>query len=144
MWLDRLEYLRPMTKDRNLELARLQKEISSYIGLGKDSLVFNFEAKGKRTQLHVITLNPKHSQSFLFHATTGSDKVDALREMLEYVKTYKERTSSYTIQWSARGDSGLQTSYFRAKNVLEALDKLFYDRDPNSITVFSVMLNPIT
>jgi hypothetical protein len=24
------------------------------------------------------------------------------------------------------------------------LDKLFYDRDPNSITVFSVMLNPIT
>jgi hypothetical protein len=28
--------------------------------------------------------------------------------------------------------------------VLEALDKLFYDRDPNSITVFSVMLNPIT
>ncbi len=133
-----------MTKDRNLELARLQKEIGSYIGLGKDSLVFSFAPKGKRTQLHVITLNPKHNQSFLFHATTGSDKVDALREMLEYVKTYKERTSSYTVQWSTRGDSGLQTSYFRAKNVLEALDKLFYDRDPNSITVFSVMLNAIT
>ncbi|MBK8498007.1 MAG: hypothetical protein IPL52_04115 [Flavobacteriales bacterium] len=133
-----------MTKDRNLELARLQKEIGNYIGLGKDSLVFNFDTKGKRTQLHLITLNPKHNQSFLFHATTGSDKVDALREMLDYVKTYKERTSSYTIQWSTRGDSGLQTSYFRAKNVLEALDKLFYDRDPNSITVFSVMLNSIT
>ena len=42
------------------------------------------------------------------------------------------------------GENQLQTSYFRAKNVLEALDKLFYDRDPNSITVFSVMLNPIT
>ncbi|MBK9176650.1 MAG: hypothetical protein IPM46_10020 [Flavobacteriales bacterium] len=133
-----------MTKDRNLELARLQKEIGSYIGLGKDSLVFNFDSKGKRTTLHLITLNPKHNQSFLFQATSGSDKVDALREMLEYVKTYKERTSSYTVQWSARGDNGLQTSYFRAKNVLEALDKLFYDRDPNSITVFSVMLNPIT
>lgn len=133
-----------MTKDRNLETARLQKEIGNYIGLGKDSLVFNFETKGKKTQLHLITVNPNHNQSFLFHATTGSDKLDALREMLEYVKTYKERTSSYTIQWSARGDNGLQTSYFRAKNVLEALDKLFYDRDPNSITVFSVMLNPIT
>ncbi|MBK7946964.1 MAG: hypothetical protein IPJ85_17395 [Flavobacteriales bacterium] len=133
-----------MTKDRNLEIARLQKEIGDYVGMGKDSLVFNFDAKGKRTKLHVITVNPRHSQSFLFHATDGSDKVDALREMLNYVKTYKERTSSYTIQWSARGDNGLQTSYFRAKNVLEALDKLFYDRDPNSITVFSVMLNPIT
>lgn len=133
-----------MTKDRNLEIARLQKEIGDYVGMGKDSLVFNFDAKGKRTKLHVITVNPRHSQSFLFHATDGSDKVDALREMLNYVKTYKDRTSSYTIQWSARGDNGLQTSYFRAKNVLEALDKLFYDRDPNSITVFSVMLNPIT
>ena len=70
--------------------------------------------------------------------------LEALREMREYVRTYKERTSSYTIQWSAREESGLQTSYFRAKNVLEALDKLFYDRDPNSITVFSVILNPIT
>jgi hypothetical protein len=133
-----------MTKDRNLEIARLQKEIGGYIGMGQDSLVFNFEEDGKRTKLFVITLNPRHNQSFLFHATEGVDKVDALGNMLEYVKTYKERTSSYTIQWSARGDNNLQTSYFRAKNVLEALDKLFYDRDPNSITVFSVMLNPIT
>jgi hypothetical protein len=72
------------------------------------------------------------------------DKLDALAAMLDYVRTYKERTSSYTIQWSARGENGLQTSYFRAKNIMEALDKLFYDRDPNSITVFSVMLNPMT
>jgi hypothetical protein len=138
------QYLSRMTKDRNLEIAKLQKEIGNYIGLGKDSLLFNFETKGKRTGLHLITVNPNHSQTFLFHDTVGSDKVDALREMLEYVKTYKERTSSFTIQWSARGESGLQTSYFRAKNVVEALDKLFYDRDPNSITVFSVILNPIT
>ena len=132
-----------MTKDRNLEIASLQKEIGDYIGLGKDSLLFNFDAKGKRSQLHLITVNPNHNQSFLFHATIGSDKVDALREMLKYVKTYKDRTSSFTIQWSARGENGLQTSYFRAKNVLEALDKLFYDRDANTIVVFSVILNPI-
>ena len=133
-----------MTKDRNLEVARLQKEIGAYIGMGQDSLMFNFDEDGQRTKLYIITLNPRHNQSFLFHATEGVDKLEALRSMLEYVKTYKERTSSYTIQWSARGDNNLQTSYFRAKNVLEALDKLFYDRDPNSITVFSVMLNPIT
>lgn len=133
-----------MTRDKNLEIARLQQEIGNYIGLGPDSLVFNYDKKGKGIKLHLITLNARHNQSFLFHATEGSDKVDALKDMLEYVRTYKERTSSFTIQWSARGDNGLQTSYFRAKNVLEALDKLFYDRDPNSITVFSVMMNPIT
>ena len=133
-----------MTKDRNLEIARLQKEIGGYIGMGQDSLMFNFEEGDKRTKLYLITLNPRHNQSFLFQATEGADKMDALNAMLDYVRTYKERTSSYTIQWGARGDSGLQTSYFRAKNIMEALDKLFYDRDPNSITVFSVMLNPIT
>lgn len=133
-----------MTRDRNLEIARYQKEIANYIGLGPDSLVFNFEESGKSTKLFVITLNPRHNQSFLFHQTGGSDKVDALRAMLDYVQTYKERTGSYTIQWSARGEGSLHTSYFRAKNIMEALDKLFYDRDPNSITVFSVMLNPIS
>ncbi len=135
-----------MVRDRNLELARLQKEIGDHIGVGPDSLVFNYEQdkKEKRTKLYLITLNPRHNQSFLFHATEGTDKVDALEEMLDYVRNYKDRTSSYTVQWSARGDNSLQTSYFRAKNVLEALDKLFYDRDPNSITVFSVILNPIT
>lgn len=118
-----------MTKDRNLEIARVQKEIGAYIGIGKDDLVFNYEETNKGTQLYVITINPRHNQSFLFHSTQGSDKLDALNAMLEYVRTYKERTSSYTIQWSARGDNALQTSYFRARNIMEALDKLFYDRD---------------
>ncbi|MCU0319633.1 MAG: hypothetical protein MUE88_06095 [Flavobacteriales bacterium] len=133
-----------MTKDRNLEIARAQKEIGGYIGIGKDDLIFNYEEGTKGVKLYVITLNPRHNQSFLFHSTEGVDKLDALNAMLDYVRTYKERTSSYTIQWSARGDNSLQTSYFRARNIMEALDKLFYDRDPNSITVFSVMLNPIT
>jgi hypothetical protein len=135
-----------MTRDKNLEIARLQKEIGDYIGMGQDSLVFNFEEEneGKTTKLYLITLNARHNQSFLFESTVGSDKLDALRNMLDYVRNYKERSSSYTIQWSSREDRTLQTSYFRAKNVLEALDKLFYDRDPNSITVFSVILNPIT
>ncbi|MEO8069638.1 MAG: hypothetical protein ABI599_18215 [Flavobacteriales bacterium] len=133
-----------MTKDKNLEIARLQKEIGGYIGMGADSLVFNFEEKERKTKLYLITLSPRHNQSFLFHATEGSDKANALEAMLDYVRTYKEATSSYTIQWSVRGENVLNTSYFRAKNVLEALDKLFYDRDPNSITVFSLMLNPIS
>lgn len=135
-----------MTRDKNLETAKLQKEIGDHIGVGPDSLVFNFEETGRRkgVKLFLITINPRHDQSFLFHSTEGSDRMDALRQMLEYVRTYKERTSSFTVQWSARGQGTLQTSYFRAKNVLEALDKLFYDRDPNSITVFSVIMNPIS
>ena len=134
-----------MTRDRNSEIGRVQKEIGDHIGVGVDSLMFNYvEEPGQAARLYLITLNPRHNQSFLFHSTEGATKMDALREMLDYVRTYKERTSSYTVQWSARGENVLNTSYFRAKNVIEALDKLFYDRDPNSITVFSVILNPIS
>jgi hypothetical protein len=92
-----------MTRDRNLEIARLQQEIANHIGVGPDSLMFNYvEKAGDPAKLYLITLNPRHNQSFLFHSTEGVDKLEALREMLDYVRTYKERTSSYTIQWSAR------------------------------------------
>ncbi len=134
-----------MTRDKNIESAKLQKEIGDHIGVGVDSLMFNYvEEPGKDIKLYLITLNPRHNQSFLFHSTSGRDKLEALLAMRAYVSTYKDRTSSYTVQWSVRGEGELNTSYFRAKNVLDALDKLFYDRDPNSITVFSVILNPIS
>jgi hypothetical protein len=133
-----------MTLDKNIEIANLQGEIGKYIGLGQNSLIFNFEEGARSVLLRLITANPRHDQSFLFHTVEGSSKIEALKEMLEYVENYKEAESSYTIQWSLKGENSLHTSYFRAKNILGALDKLYFERDPNSITVFSVMLNPIS
>lgn len=133
-----------MTVDKNIEIANLQAEIGKYIGLGQNSLIFNFEERGRSTMLRLITANPRHNQSFLFHTCEASSSVEALKLMLEYVKNYKDAESSYTIQWSMKNENLLHTSYFRAKNVIGALDKLYYDRDPNSITVFSVILNPIS
>ncbi|MDZ4824787.1 MAG: hypothetical protein SH856_15120 [Flavobacteriales bacterium] len=133
-----------MTLDKNIEIANLQSEIGKYIGLGHSSLIFNFDEDGRNIMLRLITVNPRHNQSFLFHTTDGLNKVEALKEMLAYVKEYKDAESSYTIQWSLKGENILHTSYFRAKNVMGALDKLYFDRDPNSLTVFSVNLNPIS
>lgn len=130
--------------DKNIETARLQREIEEYIGLGPNSLVYNFGESNGKTTLHLVTVNPRHNQSFLFHSEEGYDRQDTLKRMLKYVKSHKDKESSYTIQWKHTDDDTLQTSYFSAKNVQNALDKLFYDRDPNSITVFSVIMNPIT
>ena len=133
-----------MANDKNIALANIQREIEDYIGMGPNTIIFNYDdIEGNQTKLDVITINPRHNQSFLFHSTQGYDKVDALKKMLDYVKNYKEKESSYTIQWNLKGESDLHTSYFSARNVLEAIDKLYYDRDPNSITIFSVILNPI-
>ncbi|HLP10688.1 MAG TPA: hypothetical protein VK177_02090 [Flavobacteriales bacterium] len=134
-----------MTHDQHVEIARLQKEISKYIGgLDPESLIFDYHQLEGKVKLDIITVNPIHRQSFLFHTVDGFDKIDALFKMLKYVQTYKEKDSSYTIQWSLSGDPELHTSYFRAKNVWEALDKLTHSRDMNAIIVYSVVLNPIS
>ena len=67
-----------------------------------------------------------------------------LNKMWTYVQNFKEKDNSYTIQWVAGSDHELHTSYFRASNIFNALEKLYYGRDRNMITVFSVVLNPVS
>jgi hypothetical protein len=129
--------------DVHVECARIQSLIEHHLGLKAGQLIFEYRIIDGKMQLDLITINPRHNQSFLFHTVKGYDKVDSLQRMLEYVKQYKEKESSYTLQWVAKGDTELHTSYFRAKNIYDALDKLYYGRDMNTITVFSVVLNPV-
>jgi len=131
------------SQDVHVEIARIQQEIKDHLGLGSNDLMFEYASADGKVKLDLITINPRHSQSFLFHSETGYDRVDASKKMLSYVTNYREKESSYTIQWIANGEKELHTSYFRASNVYGALDKLYYGRDMNQITVFSVVLNPV-
>lgn len=124
------------------EIARLQREIQQYLGLTLEQLRFEFRQVEGQTRLDLITVNPRHQQSFLFRYETGRDEVECLQKMLDYVKRFRDTESSYTLQWRSPGDKELHTSYFRAHNTYEALDKLYFGRDLNAITVFSVVLNP--
>ena len=131
--------------EMHVEAARIQQEIKDYLGLRTSDMVFEYTtpADGK-VRLDLITINPRHNQAFLFHSESGLDKVDVLKKMLNYVQNYKEKENSYTIQWVAKGGKELHTSYFKASNIMDALQKLYYGRDMNTITVFSVVLNPIS
>ena len=132
------------TNDTLVEADRVQQQIIDYLGLRPSDLIFEINEIDGKTKLDLITVNPRHNQSFLFHSATGTDKVDALKKMWSYVQNYKEKENSYTIQWTTKSDIELHTSYFRASNILDALEKLYYGRDRNIITVFSVVLNPIS
>ena len=131
-------------RDIHVEAARIQQEIKDYLGLRTSDMVFEYSNVDGKTKLDLITVNPRHNQAFLFHSETGSDKVETLKKMLVYVQSYKERENSYTIQWVVKGGKELHTSYFKAGNIMDALQKLYYGRDMNTITVFSVVLNPIS
>lgn len=132
------------SSEMHVEAARIQQEVKNYLGLRTSDLVFEYSTHDGKIKLDLITINPRHNQAFLFHSETGTDKLDALRKMLEYVQNYKEKENSYTIQWVAKNDKELHTSYFKASNIMDALQKLYYGRDMNTITVFSVVLNPIS
>lgn len=133
-----------ISSEMHVESAKIQQQIKDHLGLKSTDLIFEYSQMEGRSKLDLITLNPRHNQSFLFHSVTGADKIDALRKMLDYVQHAKEKENSYTIQWVAKGETELHTSYFRAGNVMDALQKLYYGRDMNTITVFSVVLNPIS
>ncbi len=132
------------TSDIHVEVARIQQQIKDYLSLRTSDLIFEYSKLDGKTKLDLITLNSRHNQSFLFHSETGADKVDALKKMWVYVQNFKEKENSYTIQWVAGGEHELHTSYFRASNIFNALEKLYYGRDRNTITVFSVVLNPVS
>ena len=117
--------------DPNIEIARLQKEIITRLGIGQENAIFNFKQKNDLVRFDLVTINARHEQSFLFHTVTGTDKIDALKKMLEYIDDHYATESSMTIQWIKIGDNKLHTSYFRARNMYEALDKFYYERDRN-------------
>jgi hypothetical protein len=131
-------------KDSRVEIAQLQKEIKDYLGLKTENLIFEYSQLDNTIRLDLITVNPRHNQSFLFHSTVGIDKADALKKMVEYVRNNSLEEQTYTIQWTTKGDKELHTSYFRAKNMYQALDKLYYGRDMNNISVYVIQLNPLS
>lgn len=130
--------------DIHVEAARLQKTIQEHLGIAEGNLVFDYTTEGNTTTVNLITVNTRHNQSFLFHSEKGVDKLDALKKLYDYVRDYRARDNSYTIQWTAKGEEELHTSYFRATSVYDALDKLYFGRDLNALTVYSVVMNPVT
>lgn len=108
-------------QDINVELARYQKDIATRLGLDSQNLIFNYKQKNETVRLDLVTVNPKHEQSFLFHTETGTDKVDALKKMLEYIDEHYHQESSMTIQWIKMGENKLHTSYLRATICMKPL-----------------------
>lgn len=129
--------------DINIDIARLQKDIATQLGLQAEHVIFDFSQNDGIIKLDLITINPRHEQSFLYHTSKGLDKKEALLKMLEYISSTQKTENTYTLQWRKVGDAELHTSYFRARNMYEALDKFFYNRELNSFNIFSVTLNPV-
>lgn len=123
---------------------RFLEEIRSYFGYAEDQLEFVWTEHEDVKEVALFTYNPRHTHRFLFHKATGTNREQALQALLEYTQHHKDRDQSYTIQWRVSGEGELHTSYFSAGNILMALDKFFAGRDPHTVQVYSVILNPVS
>ena len=123
---------------------RLLLDLRSYFGYTQDQVEFIWSESDGIHEVALFTYNPRHTHRFLFHKSSGSTSIQALQTMLDYTQTHRDRELSYTIQWRVAGEVEFHTSYFSAGNILMALDKFFAGRDPHTVQVFSVMLNPMS
>ena len=80
--------------DIHVESVKLQKKIENYLSITGSELSFEFQNVEGKVKLDLITINPRHNQSFLFQSEIGVDKLDALKKMFEYVQSYKDKYGS--------------------------------------------------
>lgn len=131
------------------ECNQIESQIREHLGIAdKNTIIFNYYQIGKEGEIKLVveTINPRHNTKFLLHTELGIDKLDALKKMWGYTNSYKSKEYSYTVRWNYRinPNTEMQTSYFHAANIHRVLDKLFYNRDENSLVIYSIDLNPET
>lgn len=99
-----------------------------------------------KNEVRAITYNPKNNERFLLLKVQESSEIDALYKILEYVENHRTVYYSHTIVWRNLKEQLVRnnTSYFYAKNALEAMEKFYHGKNPNDYMVFEVKLNPIS
>ncbi len=133
-----------ITLDKQVRIEEIQEKIREKLGIEKNYISFEFHQMPNYVDLDLMTTSPIHKQSFLLHSSEGRDKIEALELMLKYVNNQLYIEDSYTIQWKLVGSDKIHQSYFRAKNIMDALDKFYFGRSVNSVITYSVQLNPIS
>jgi hypothetical protein len=133
-----------ITLDTKVRIEEIQHKIREKLGINKSNISFEFHQMPNYVDLDLMTTSPIHQQSFLLHSSEGRDKIEALELMLKYVNNQLYIEDSYTIQWKLVGSDKIHQSYFRAKNIMDALDKFYFGRSVNSVITYCVQLNPIS
>jgi hypothetical protein len=127
-------------KDR---VSQIENKIASTLSIKSNQLIFEYHEMPDYVDLDLFTVNEVHKQQFFFHSTEGRDKIEALELMLKYSSNKLFIEDSFTIQWKIKGDTEIHQSYFRAINMMDALDKFYFGRSISSIVIYSIVLNPI-
>ena len=124
---------------------QLKDQIANILDMKPELLGYELREKGAHEfVLDLTTISPnRHHTRFLFHSSPGSSPQDALLKMYEYVTTHMKNQDTFQIRWHNPKTKEVEVSWFRASNIIEALDKFFYDgKEVGDYKIYEVTLQP--
>lgn len=114
----------------------------------EDEKVYGKYVKGESSDLPkakrvvtVITYNPNTRETFLLKSVCEKTDEEGLEVISTYVKSHKIDYDSFTISWAKKGESKQSKSYFYCKDILEALEKFFFNKQREDYVIYSVNMN---
>jgi len=123
---------------------QLKKEIAQILDMEPNLLIYDGRKESGRYVLDLITISPNpHKTKFLFHSTTAAGEDEALRDMYEYVTRHMKEQDTFQVRWHNPKTKLVEVSWFRASNIIEALDKFFHDgKEIGEYKIYEVSLRP--
>lgn len=110
----------------------------------KNDVRFVYNRDSDKWWVNVYTVNPGNGETFLMksESSTGPDFELALERVLDYVVKHKKESNSYTVEWTKKGESGYNKSYFYCTSMYDVLHKFYEGKtNPDKYTIFSIKLN---
>ena len=112
-------------------------------------------------QLNLVTYNPIHKTQFLLHTITEEigdiellwqekEEIETkiLRDMLYYLQQRKKHVYYYTVKWSYKKDDSNageefkeNVSYFNGNDIQEIINKFFFQKDKDTIIIYSIIMS---
>ena len=88
------------------------------------------------------TINSKTEEMFLLKTSNVQQtKEICLIELRDYLKSIKAM-DSFTIIWAKKTESGIkQTSYFYCYDIMDALNKFFYNKNVSEYIIYEIKIN---
>lgn len=114
----------------------------------EDEKIYGNSMKGESSNLStvnrvitVITYNPNTCETFLLKSVCEKTDEEGLIKISSYVQSHKIDYDSFTVSWAKKGEAKQSKSYFYCKDILEALDKFFFNKKREDYTIYSVNMN---
>lgn len=90
------------------------------------------------------TYNDTDGESFLLKSSEGNDYEECLLNIFDWLEKNKKNKDPYTVTWRKIGVTGMNTSYFYCKDIVEVVQKFFHGKEISEYQIFKIELMPLS